>query len=55
MCYENVKEVPFDKLIKLRDVAKDNMAELMVEAELARKRFIDIEMEISYRNINGPR
>lgn len=53
MSYENIKEVPFDKLIKLRDVAKDNMSDLMVEAEQARQRFIDLQLEIQQREVVG--
>lgn len=53
MSYENIKEVPFDKLIKLRDVAKDNMSDLMVEAEQARQRFIDLQLEIQQRELVG--
>lgn len=47
--YENLDEVSFDKLIKLRDVVKDNVDELYQEYEAQRTRYTLIQMAISKR------
>lgn len=48
--YDNLSEVPLDKLYKLRDVANDNLADLEKEHRNAEQRWLDILAEIQKRH-----
>lgn len=47
--WDDLSNIPTDKLIKLRDVAADNMRELALSLEEERIMHISILMEISKR------
>lgn len=47
--YDDLTQVPLDKLYKLRDVANDNLADLQKECADAEKRWLDIIEEIQKR------
>lgn len=48
--YDDLTQVPLDKLYKLRDVANDNLADLEKEYADAEKRWLAIIEEIQKRH-----
>lgn len=49
--WEDLSKVSNEKLVKLRDVARDNERETFSEYMDARQRTIDIQMELTKRGI----
>lgn len=47
--YDDLSQVPLDKLYKLRDVANDNLVDLQKECKLAEQRLLDILAQIQKR------
>jgi hypothetical protein len=47
--YENLSEISLDKLIKLRDVALDDIKELFDEYQAMQQRLTEINIQISLK------
>lgn len=47
--YDNLYELSLDKLIKLRDIALDDVKELFDEYQAMRQRLTDINVQISLK------